>query len=132
MKRFGKVSAGTALLALVPGLPGAFLPGLPGLHLKPKTPPNAAAGDEAADLARLIPAGRVSGGEREGGRVMTGWLQRSREAAARLVRNPARPAVGRAPRGGTGAVAAAGLVLGSWLFPLAPGAQIAGTWLATP
>ena len=44
MKRFGKVSAGTALLALVPGLPGAFLPGLPGLHLKPKTPPNAAAG----------------------------------------------------------------------------------------
>ena len=33
MKRFGKVSAGTALLALVPGLPGAFLPGLPGLHL---------------------------------------------------------------------------------------------------
>jgi hypothetical protein len=58
---------------------------------------------------------------------MTGWLRRSREAGARLVRNPARPAAGRITRGGAGAVAAAGMVLGSWLFPPASGAQIAGT-----
>lgn len=48
---------------------------------------------------------------------------------ARLVRDPARPAAGRIARGGTGAVAAAGMVLGSWLFPPAAGAQIAGDGL---
>ncbi len=58
---------------------------------------------------------------------MTGWLRRSRETGARLVRKPARPAAGRIARGGTGAVAAAGMVLGSWLFAPASGAQIAGT-----
>lgn len=57
---------------------------------------------------------------------MTGWLRRRREPGARLVRNPARPAAGRISRGGTGAVAAAGMVLGSWLFPPASSAQIAG------
>jgi hypothetical protein len=57
---------------------------------------------------------------------MTGWLRRSREAGAGLVRNSARPAVGRIAREGIGAVAAAGMVLGSWLFPPAAGAQIAG------
>jgi hypothetical protein len=58
---------------------------------------------------------------------MTGWLRRSREPGATLVRNPVRPAAGaRIARGGTGAVAAAGMVLGSWLSPLASSAQIAG------
>jgi len=41
------------------------------------------------------------------------------------VRKPARPAEGRTARGGTGAVAAAGLVLGLWMFPPASSAQIA-------
>src|SRR5215831_10930013 len=63
--------------------------------------------------ARLIRAGRAGGGEREG-RVMTGWLRRSREPGARVVRNPARPAAGRIARGGTGAVAAAGMLSGFW------------------
>lgn len=58
---------------------------------------------------------------------MTGWLRRSREAGARPVRNPARPSVGRAARGCTGTIAAAGMVLGFWLFPLAAGAPISGT-----
>src|SRR5262245_32360657 len=75
--------------------------------------------------ARLIRAGRASGGEREG-RVMTGWLRRSREPGARVVRNPARPAAGRIARGGTGAVAAAGMLSGFWLLPPASSAQIAG------
>jgi hypothetical protein len=57
---------------------------------------------------------------------MTGWLRRSREPGAEPVRNPARPAVGWIARGGTGAVAAAGMVLGSWLFIPASSAQIAG------
>ena len=57
---------------------------------------------------------------------MTGWLRRSREPGARVVRNPARPAAGRIARGGAGAVAAAGMVLSSWLFPSASSAQIAG------
>jgi hypothetical protein len=56
---------------------------------------------------------------------MTGWLRRSREAGARLVRNPARPAVGRIAGGGAGAVAAAGMVLGSWLVTQPASAQIA-------
>src|SRR5215510_11345884 len=75
--------------------------------------------------ARLIRAGRARGGEREG-RVMTGWLRRSREPGARVVRNPARPAAGRIARGGTGAVAAAGMLSGFWLLPPASSAQIAG------
>jgi hypothetical protein len=58
---------------------------------------------------------------------MTGWLLRSREAGAWLVRNPAWPAVGRIARGGTGVVAAAGIMLASWLVPPAAGAQVAGT-----
>jgi hypothetical protein len=58
---------------------------------------------------------------------MTDRLRRSRVPGARLVRNPARPAAGaRIARGGTGAVAAAGMVLGSWLSPPASSAQIAG------
>ena len=57
---------------------------------------------------------------------MTGWLRRSREAGARLVRNPARPAIGWiAGRGTTSTVAAVGVVLGSWLFAPASSAQIA-------
>jgi len=76
--------------------------------------------------ARLVSAGRASGGEREGRTVMTGWLRRSREAGARLVRNPARPAIGWiAGRGTTSTVAAVGVVLGSWLFAPASSAQIA-------
>ena len=64
---------------------------LPHYHrLKPKTPPNAA-DDETADpgtthLRRSCQWGRT------GGPVMIGWLLRSREPGARLVRNPARPA----------------------------------------
>src|SRR5262249_56407959 len=57
---------------------------------------------------------------------MTGWRRRSREPGARVVRNPARPAAGRIARGGTGAVAAAGMLSGFWLLPPASSAQIAG------
>src|SRR5215467_1701215 len=57
---------------------------------------------------------------------MTGWLRRSRQPGAEPARSPARPAVGWVARRGTGAVAAAGMVLGSWLFSPASSAQIAG------
>src|SRR5215472_16624187 len=93
-------------------------PGL-GHHLMPSATRSRA-------RARLVWAGSAGGGEREGRSVMTGWLRRPRKAGARL-RNPARPAVGRIARGATGAVAAVGIMLGSWLLPPASGAQIAGT-----
>ena len=57
---------------------------------------------------------------------MMGWLRRSRDAGVRLVRCPARPAGGRIARGGVGAVATAGMVLGFSLSPPASGAQITG------
>ena len=47
MKHFGKLSASTALLALVPGLPAAFLPGLPA-PAHPRSPP---AGPAAAAVS---------------------------------------------------------------------------------
>jgi hypothetical protein len=56
---------------------------------------------------------------------MTGWLRRSRNPGAGPARNPARPGLAWIARGGTGAVAAAGMVLGSWLISPASGAQIA-------
>ena len=57
---------------------------------------------------------------------MTGWLRRSQEPGADPVRNPVRPALGWIARGGASAVAAGGLVLGSWLYIPASNAQIAG------
>lgn len=57
------------------------------------------------------------------GLFMARWPSRG----AGLVREPARPAVGRIARQGIGAVAAAGMLLGSWLFPPAAGAQIGET-----
>jgi hypothetical protein len=61
---------------------------------------------------------------------MTGWLRRSREPGAEPGAEPARiaarPAIGWIARGGTGAAAAVGMVLGSWLFTPASSAQIAG------
>ena len=78
-------------------------------------------------LARLICAGRVGGAEREGRTGMIGWERRSQQAGgALLARNRARPADGRVARAGAGVVAAAGMVLGSWLLPAALGAQVAG------
>jgi hypothetical protein len=56
---------------------------------------------------------------------MTGWLRRSRKPRAESARNGARPGESRIARGGTGAVAVAGLVLGLWLFPPASSAQVA-------
>ena len=57
---------------------------------------------------------------------MTSWPRRSWERGASVAGNPARPADGRIARVGTGAVAAAGIVLSSWLFPPVSSAQIAG------
>jgi hypothetical protein len=57
---------------------------------------------------------------------MTGWLRRSRERGAESARSPARPAFGWIASGGTGAVAAVGMVLGSFLFTPASSAQITG------
>ena len=57
---------------------------------------------------------------------MMGWQRRSRGASVRLVRSPARPAVGRIARRGAGAVAVAGMVLGFSLLPPASGAQTTG------
>src|SRR5215467_6817166 len=57
---------------------------------------------------------------------MTGWLRRSRQPGAESARSPARPAVGWVARRGAGAIAAAGMVVGSWLFSPASSAQIVG------
>src|SRR5215831_10016863 len=98
---------------------------LPHYHyLRPRPPPNVAAAG-TADLGTTHP-GRSCRRRGTGGRVMTGWLRRSREPGARVVRNPARPAAGRIARGGAGAVAAAGMLSGFWLLPPASSAQIAG------
>jgi hypothetical protein len=56
---------------------------------------------------------------------MTGWPRRSKEPDAERARNPARPALGWIARRGTGAVAAVGVVLGSWVYTPALSAQIA-------
>jgi hypothetical protein len=69
---------------------------------------------------------------------MSGWLRRSRKLGAGWARNPARPALGWTARRSTGAVAAVGVVAGSWLFATASTAQIAqegnsragGAWTA--
>ena len=57
---------------------------------------------------------------------MMSWLRRSRDAGVRLVRNQAGPAGGRIARGGLGAVAVVGMVLGFSMWPPASGAQITG------
>ena len=57
---------------------------------------------------------------------MMGWLRRSQDAGVRLVRCPARPAGCRIARGGVGAVATAGVVLGFSLGSPASGAQVTG------
>src|SRR5215472_6306437 len=56
---------------------------------------------------------------------MTGWLRWSRQPGAELARTPTRSAGGWTARMGTGAVAAAGMLLGSWLFTPASSAQTA-------
>ena len=56
---------------------------------------------------------------------MTGLLRRSGESGTEPARNPAWPALGWMARGGTGAVAAVGMVLGFSFFTPASGAQIA-------
>jgi hypothetical protein len=58
-------------------------------------------------------------------RVMSGWPRREKEPEAEPARNPTRPTLGWIARGGTGAVAAVGLVLGSCLVTQASAAQIA-------
>ena len=75
--------------------------------------------------ARLVSTGRSCQSKEREGRVMIGWLRRSRDAGVSLVRSPARPAVGRIALGGAGAVAVAGMVLGFGLGAPASGAQIA-------
>jgi hypothetical protein len=57
---------------------------------------------------------------------MTGWLRRSRDQGADPTRSAARPARGWIVSGGTGAVAAVGMVLSSFLFAPASSAQVAG------
>ena len=56
---------------------------------------------------------------------MSGGLRRSRERAAESASNQTRPAPGWIARGGTGAVAAVGIVLGSSFFTQASSAQVA-------
>jgi hypothetical protein len=56
---------------------------------------------------------------------MSDWPRRLREPGAEPARNPARPALGWIARRGTGALAAAGVMLGSWLSAPAANAQIA-------
>jgi hypothetical protein len=57
---------------------------------------------------------------------MTGWLRGSRDQGADPTRSAARPARGWIASGGTGAVAAVGMVLSSFLFAPASSAQVAG------
>ena len=57
---------------------------------------------------------------------MMSCLRRSSDAGVSLVRSRARPGVGRIARGGTGAVAAAGMVLGFSMSPSASAAQFIG------
>src|SRR3984957_3084868 len=64
---------------------------------------------------------------------MTGWLRRSGEPGAMSAWSPARPGLGWIARGGAGAVAAAGMVLGS--FTPASSAQITragSSWAGGP
>jgi hypothetical protein len=56
---------------------------------------------------------------------MSGGLRGSRESAAEWAGNPTRPALGWFARGGAGAVAAVGLMLGSSFFTAASSAQVA-------
>src|SRR5215472_13000168 len=56
---------------------------------------------------------------------MSGWLRRVRESGAESAGIPARPTLGWMARAGTGAIAAAGMVLVSCLFTPASSAQIA-------
>jgi hypothetical protein len=56
---------------------------------------------------------------------MSGGLRGSRERAAESASNPTRRALCRLAKGGTGAAAAVGMVLGSSFFTAASGAQIA-------
>ena len=63
--------------------------------------------------------GRASGATE--GRVMIGWLRRSRDAGGSLMSSPARPVARR----GAGSVAAAAMALGFLLWPTASGAGIA-------
>jgi hypothetical protein len=58
---------------------------------------------------------------------MSGWLRRSRELGVGSEGIPARPALGWIAKVGPGAIAAVGVVLGSWLFTPASNAQTAET-----
>ena len=57
---------------------------------------------------------------------MTGWIRRLREPGAEPARNQARPALGWIASGRTSAVAAVGMVLGSFLVTPASSAQVTG------
>jgi hypothetical protein len=56
---------------------------------------------------------------------MTAWPRRSLRAVPDPARNPPRPAVGWIARGGAGAVATVGVVLGSFVYSPASSAQVA-------
>ena len=88
-------------------------------------------GRASARCGRLISAAHVNEW-----RVMSRLLRLVREPGAEAGSKPARPALGWIARGGTGAVAAAGVVLGSLMVTPPSSAQVAvaghsptgGTW----